>query len=193
MVRRLYLYLTDRRLRGALNAIGACAGALGDLAKNPEYAPAFFKPHRLRLARLAYAVPGGQGGEAAAAQGRTAVPGSGQAVPAAEDFTARLENFFNGLARHKTAADAPVRQSLSYLQAACAETWKLLSPWQRADALAKIRGLSATGTRHLRLARTAISERRGNFPQILKFSSMYSDLEAVFDALERCALSLYES
>jgi len=177
MFRRIFLYLTDSRLRTALRTIAACGPALGDLAASPESAPRFFRPLHLRLAR---ASAGGSGSRA-----------GGAAAAAAENLAARLEKFFDDLALHKTAADLPLEQALACLQAACAEAPELLSPRGRAPALEKIRGLSAAGTKTLRLAKDAAEGQRVNFPQNLKFSSMYSGLEAVFDAFERCANALY--
>ena len=112
---------------------------------------------------------------------------------AADDFTARLEKFFADLALHRTAPDTEMVQALACLQAACLRAPGLLSPRRRAAALAGIRALAASGSRVLRGARTAAEARPGNFPQNLKFSSIYSGLDAVFDAFERCASALYES
>jgi hypothetical protein len=114
-------------------------------------------------------------------------------LAAADDFAARLEKFFTDLALHKTAPDRALEQALLYLQAACAAVPGLLSPGRRAGALEKIHGLSGAGASTLRLAKTAAEAQHANFPQNLKFSSMYSGLDAVFDAFERCAVALYEA
>ncbi len=176
MLRYYFLYLTDRRLWAAMKIISACAAALGDLADTPQDAARFFAPHRSRLARAL----------------KTTAPAAGGAV-AADDFAARLENFFSGLALHKTAADPALTQALLYLQAACAAAPALLSPPRRAGALERIRGFCASGEKTLRLAMTAAQARQDNFPQNLKFCSIYSGLGAVFDSFEHCAAALYKS
>jgi len=185
MIRYLCLYLTDGRLRAALKAIGAAGPALGDLAKNPGDAPRFFRPHLLRFSAVRREPARASAGEVSPARG---------ALPAAAaDFTARLEKFFNDLALQKTAIDPALEQALLYLQAACAEAPRLLSTGSRAGALEKIRGLSAVGARTLRIARDAALARATDFPQNLKFCSIYSGLDAVFEAFERCAVALHES
>ncbi len=179
MIRRLFLYLTDARLRAVLKTLDDCAEALDGLAKAPASAPGFFGP---RLRGLALARAAGP-----------AAPARSAALAAADDFTARLEKFFADLALHRTAPDTEMVQALACLQAACLRAPGLLSPRRRAAALAGIRALAASGSRVLRGARTAAEARPGNFPQNLKFSSIYSGLDAVFDAFERCASALYES
>lgn len=185
MIRYFFLYFTDGRLRAALKTIGGAAAALGDLAINPGDAPRFFRPHLHRFSAARQGPARAGAGEAS--------PAGGAVLAAAEDFTARLEKFFKDLALHKTAVDPAMEQALLYLQAACAEAPRLLSLRARAGALEKIRGLTASGALTLRLAKDAAQDRRANFPQNLKFCSMYSGLDAVFDAFERCAAALYES
>lgn len=190
-MRKFRLLLTDARLRAALGALKASGPALGDLARDPGSAPSVFKPLRARL-RLARAA--------------TAAPPSSLALAAAEEFTERLENLFSGLALHGTAPDAAVKEALLYLQRALAEAPALLSTGSRvagvltgrtrcrshAAAFARLRGFSAGGRKSLALARAAADPSTGGFPQNLKFSSIYSGLDAVFDALERCAEALFK-
>ncbi|HNW45537.1 MAG TPA: hypothetical protein PKI19_13625 [Elusimicrobiales bacterium] len=174
MLRLISLYFTDRGLWAAVRTISDCGRALGDLALKPGDAQRFFRP---RLERLSGAAAGGR---------------AGPALAAAEDFAARLQKFFMDLELQRTAATPELGQALAYLQAACPLAGELTSPRRRAAALEKLRGLSAAAAAVLRRAKTAAQARPDNFPQNLKFSSMYSDLEAVFDAFERCAVSLYD-
>ncbi|HBA61615.1 MAG TPA: hypothetical protein DCZ92_12530 [Elusimicrobia bacterium] len=179
MLRRFILKLSDRRLREALAAVEDCGLGLGDLALAPGGSAAFFKPVRQRLLRALAKPPGSPAGSRAAA--------------AAEDFTGRLEKFFSDLALHGTLPDDALRQALLCLQRACEETPALLSLKTRARALARISALSAAAAAALSLARGAADARRSDFPANLKFSSMYSGLDAVFGAFGRCAQALYQA
>ncbi|MBI4351720.1 MAG: hypothetical protein HY550_09790 [Elusimicrobia bacterium] len=175
-MRKYRLLLTDARLRAVLGALKTCGPGLGDLAEDPGSAPAFFAPLRARLRRAA-----GNG-----------APASSRALAAAEEFTERLEKLFSGLALHGTAPDAAVMEALLCLQRACGEARDLLSTGSRAAAFARLRGFSAGGRKCLALARTAAAASPGGFPQNLKFSSIYSGLDAAFDAYERCAEALFK-
>ena len=185
-MRRFWLALTDARLKVVLKTLRASGPGLGELVKNPGAAPAFFRPLRAGIRRTYSAAP-------------SAFPASSQALVAAEDFTARLEKFFSDLALHKTPPDAAAREALLYLQQACAEAPGLLSLSGRAGASAEIRGLCAGARKSLALARAAClpagRQSSGSFTcsftQNLKFGSIYSGLDAVFDAYERCAEALY--
>lgn len=178
-MKKLWLALTDRRLKAALNALRASGTGLGDLVKDPAGAAGFFRPLRSELEKAAKAPP--------------SLPACAQALAAAEDFTARLEKLFSDLALHGTPPDSAAMQALDCLQKACAEARGLLSPGSRAGALAVIRGLSAGARKTLALAAGAAAASPGDFPRNLKFSSIYSGLDAVFDAYERCAEALYRS
>ncbi len=178
-MRKLWLALTDRRLKAALKALRASGTGLGDLVKDPAGAADFFRPLRSALRKASGAPP--------------SLPACAQAQAAAEDFTARLEKLFSDLALHGTPPDAAAMQALLCLQKACGEAGGLLSPWGGAAALAVIRGLSAGARKTLYQAAGAAAASPGDFPQNLKFSSIYSGLDAVFDAYERCAEALYRS
>jgi hypothetical protein len=178
-MKKLWLALSDPRLKAALNAVESSGPGLGDLIKEPAGAAGFFRPLRSSLAK--------------ASKARPASPASAQALAAAEDFTARLEKLFSDLSLHGTAPDAAALEALLYLQTACAETAGLLSRGGRAGALARVRGLSAGARKTLALAGAAAAASPADFPLNLKFSSIYSGLDAVFDAYERCAEALYRS
>ncbi len=178
-MRKLWLALTDPPLKAALNAIESSGPGLGDLAKEPAGAAAFFKPLRSSLTK--------------ASKARSSSPASSKVLAAAEDFTARLEKLFSDLALHGMHPDAAALQALLYLQQACGEAQGLLSSGSRAAALARIRGLSAGARKALSQAAGAAAAPAGDFPQNLKFSSIYSGLDAIFDAYERCAEALYRS
>lgn len=177
-MRKIWLRLTDARLKAALGALRASGPALGDLFEKPGDAPGFFKPLRAGLRRAALAAHG-------------APPAASQALAAAEDFIERLERVFSDMALHGTQPDAPVKEALVYLQRACAEAPGLLSPGNRAGAFARGRAFSAGARKGLALARSAAEASPSGFPQNLKFSSIYSGLDAVFDAYERCAEALF--
>ncbi len=177
-MRKFRLRLTDARLRAVLKALRGSGPGLGDLFENPAAAPVFFRPLRAGLRRAATAGPG-------------TPPASSQALAAAEDFTERLEKVFSDMALHGTLPDAPVKEALLYLQRACGETPALLSPGDRAGASTRIRGFSAGARKILALARAAAVASPSGFPQNLKFSSIYSGLDAALDAYERCAEALF--
>ena len=180
-MRSFWIKLTNARTRAALQASERSGEALGDLAAAPAGAPAFFKPLRAGLAR-------------AAASGGPNPQGSA-ALSAAEDFTLRLEKTFSDMALLQAPPDAPVKEALIYLSKACSLTPVVLSRNRREHALREILGLSAVGRKALSLARDAASRpasgpHPGGFAQNLKFSSIYSRLDTVFDALERLAEAL---
>ena len=177
-MRKLWLKLTDARLKPALRALRDSGPGLGDLFESPAAASGFFRPLRAGLRRAAAAATG-------------TPPASSQALAAAEDFVERLERVFSDMALHGTLPDAPVKEALLYLQRACAEAPALLSAGDRAGAFARIRGFSAGARKVLALARAAAEASPSGFPQNLKFSSIYSGLDAVFDAYERCAEVLF--
>lgn len=180
-MRSYWLKLTDMRLRAALNAVGRSGAGLGDLAAAPSGAPAFFRPLRAELDR------------AAASGGPN--PGGSAALSAAEDFTLRLEKTFSDMALLDAPPDSPVKEALIHLAKACELAPALLSRNRRERALKETLGLSAGGRRALALARASVSRpangpQPGGFAQNLKFSSIYSGLDSVFDALERLAEAL---
>lgn len=177
-MRKFWLRLTDARLRAVLGALRDSGRGLGDLFESPAAAPAFFRPLRAGLRRAAAAAPGTR-------------PASPQALAAAEEFVERLERVFSDLALHGTPPDAPVKEALLCLQRACGEAPALLSPGDRAGAFARIRGFSAGARKGLALARAAAEASPSGFPQNLKFSSIYTGLDAVLDAYERCAEALF--
>ena len=177
-MRKIWLRLTDARLKAVLRALRDSGPGLGDLCGKPGAAPAFFKPLRAGLRRAAAAAPG-------------AAPSASQALAAAEDFIERLERVFSDMALHGTLPDAPVKEALLYLQRACGEAPALLSPGDRAGAFARGRAFSAGARKVLALARAAAEAAPSGFPQNLKFSSIYSGLDAVLDAYERCAEALF--
>jgi hypothetical protein len=159
-----------------MDALRRSCKAAGDLAAAPASAPAFFRPLRARFDALR-AAPG--------------LPGPGlKAFAAAEDFTLRLEQFFSGMALHGTRPDAAVMDVLAILQLARPVLPGLLGR-RRDGALAGIHGACYRAAGVLRRAREASAAAPGDFPLNLKFSSMYSDLDAVFDAFARCAEALY--
>ena len=177
-MRKFWLTLTDARIKAVLGALRASGPGIGELAKEPAAAPVFFRPLRAALA--------------AAAAAPASSPAAARALAAAEDFTVRLENFFSYLALHRTAPDAPAREALLYLQRACGEAPGLLSLNDRAGAAAGIRSLCAGAHKSLALARAAAGSSPDGFPQNLKFSSIYSGLDAVFNAYESCAEALFK-
>lgn len=177
-IRKLLLKLADARFGAAMRAVELPGACLGDLAADPGGAAAFFKPLRRRLAL------------AAAAPGRD--PRATAPLAAAEDFALRLERFFADMALHKTSPDAAVNEALLALQRACALTPALVSPANGAAA-AEAANYRAEGRKSLRLAKAAADSNPADFPQNLKFSSMYSGLDAVFDALERYSLALAQA
>lgn len=174
MVRELWLKLTDARVGAALKTLRVAGPALGDLAARPADAPAVFRPVKADLA-------------AALAAGR---PASLAAAAAAEDFAGRLEKFFSDLALLQLAPDPAVLEALLALQRACAAAGRLPSTSARAKAAGEVSQLCAAGRRSLSLARAAAASAPSDFPLNLKFSSIYSGLDAVFDSLERCAEAL---
>ncbi|MDP2865660.1 MAG: hypothetical protein Q8O90_05410 [Elusimicrobiota bacterium] len=178
-MRKFWLRLTDARLKAVLRALRDSGPCLGDLFENPASAPGFFRPLRAGLRRAASAASGSP-------------PPLSQALAAAEDFIERLERVFSDLALHGTLPDAPVKEALLYLQRACGETPALLSPGDRAGAFARLRGFSAGARKVLALARAAAEASPSDFSRNLKFSSIYSGLDAAFDAYERCAEALFK-
>lgn len=179
-MRKLWLILTNARLRAVLGALRASGPGIGELVNNPGAAPAFFRPLRARLKLAASAPP-------------AASEASPRALAAAEDFLIRLEKFFSDLDLHKTALDAAAMEALLYLQRACDEAPGLLSPGGRAGAAAAIRGLSAGARKTLAQAGAAAGSSPGRFPEKLKFSSIYSGLDAIFNAYECCAEALFKA
>jgi len=180
-MRAFWLKLTDMRLRAVMKTVGRSGAALGDLTAAPAGAAAFFKPLLTELSR-------------AAASGNPGPAGSA-ALAAAEDFARRLEKTFSDMALLGAAPDAPVKEALRYLEKACELAPDLLSRFRRERALKAALGLSAGGRKALSLAREAASRpasgpQPGGFAQNLKFSSIYSGLDAVFDAFERLAEAL---
>ena len=175
-MRKLWLKVTDRRFRAALAAVEQTGAALGDLEAAPASAPVFFRPLRAALAAAA-ASPSGQ----ASARARTA----------AEEFVLRLERVFADLALHNPRPDDAVREAMLRLQRACAAAGSLASPGRRAAAAEQIRGLCAGSRKVLDLARGAAASAPADFPQNLKFSSIYSGLADATDAFERCAEALF--
>ncbi len=178
-MRKFLLLLTDARLRSVLGTLRVSGPGLGDLALDPGAAPSFFKPLHDGL-RLAAGKPS------------RSSPASEQALAAAEEFAARLEKVFSDLALHGMAPDEPVKEALLYLQRACDEAPGLISPGSRAGAFARIREFSTGAHKGLALAGRAAAASPAGFPQNLKFSSIYSGLDAVFDAYERCAEALFK-
>ncbi len=177
-MRKFRLALTDARIKAVLAILRAAGPGLGDLVTNPGAAPDFLGPLRAGLRRAASASP-------------SSSPAAPQALAAAEEFAARLEDFFSGLALHRTAPDTAAMEALLRLQQACARAPELLSLSGRTRAAAEIRGLSSGAHKSLTLAGAAAVSSPDNFPQNLKFSSIYSGLDAVFDAYERCAEALF--
>ncbi len=180
-MKAFWLKLTDPRLKAVLNAAGRSGAALGDLTAAPAGAAAFFKPLHAALAN-------------AAASGAPA-PASSAALAAAEDFTRRLEKTFSDMALLGVQPNAPVKEALIYLEKACGLAPALLSRLRRERALKEALGLSSGGRKALSLARDAASRpasgpQPGGFAQNLKFSSIYSGLDSVFDAFERLAEAL---
>lgn len=175
-LRLLLLPITAPRRHAAMDALRRSCLAAGDLAAAPAAAPAFFRPLRARFEALR-AAPG--------------LPGPGlRAFAAAEDFTLRLEQFFSGMALHGSQPDEAILEVLAILQLARPALPGLLG--RRKDkALAAISGARSRAAGVLSRAREASAAAPGDFPLNLKFSSMYSDLDAVFDAFARCAEALY--
>lgn len=177
-MRSIWLSLRDPGIKAVLGALKAAGPGLGDLAENPSAAPAFFRPLRAALSAAAKIPPSS--------------PAAAAALAAAEDLTGRLEKLFSDLHLHRTAPDRAVLEALLYLQRACAEAPGLLSPRGRSAAAAGIGALAAGARKSLALAGAAAAGPAGNFPENLKFSSIYTGLEAVLDAYERCAESLFK-
>ncbi len=159
MIKKILLRLKDPRLAAALAAVRSAGRALGDLAEKPALAQAFFTPLRLELS---------------AARRRRGAAASLAALAAAEELAARLERLFGDLARHGSEPDAAMKHALACLEAACAELGRGPS----------LQSLCAAGRASLK---AAAGPAAAGFPQKLKYSSMYSDLDAAFAALERCA------
>lgn len=176
MLREFWLKLTDPRTGAVLRVLDAAGQAVGDLAEEPGSAPAFFRPLRAGLD---------------AAKGRPSSPAAAEALAAAEDFAARLEKTFADMALLSAPPDAAVREALLCLQRACGAAGPLLSPRARAGAAAELKALCGAGRRSLSLAGAAARSADRDFPLNLKFSSIYSGLDAVFDSLERCAEALF--
>lgn len=178
-MRRFWLKLTDPRLKAAARAVEGAGAALGDLESSPAGTAAFFKPVRERLA--------------GAARTDGSNPGATAVIFAAEDFILRLEKVFTDMSLHSAAPDAAVKEALVHLQGACAATADLLATSGKDGAAARAAAFCAGGRRILRLAKAASDSDEAGFPGNLKFSSIYSGLDAVFDALERYAQALYET
>ena len=176
-MRKFWLILTNARLRAVLGALRATGPGIGDLVRNPGAAPAFFRPLRAGL-------------RCAASAGPSASEAPPRALAAAEDFLIRLEKFFSDLDLHKTVLDAAAMEALLALQRACDEAPGLLSPGGREAAASVIRGLSARAHKTLTQAGAAAGSSPDGFPEKLKFSSIYSGLDAIFNAYEGCAEAL---
>jgi len=175
-MRKIWLKLTDRRFRAAVSAVERTGEALGDLAERPAEAPVFFRPLKAELSASA-AAPAGEA--------------SARARAAAEEFLLLLERFFADLALHGVRPDAALSEALLRLQRACGAAGGLVSPVSRAAAAREIRGLCAGSRRGLSQAERAANSDPSGFPQNLKFSSIYSGLDAATDAFERCAEALF--
>jgi len=175
-MRRYWLALTDARLKAAMNALERCGASVGDLAAGPGGAASFFLPLKKALTGAAGAAPGNPAGAAALA--------------AAEDFTLRLERSFSDMARLDARPDAAVLRALLALQRACALTPRLVSRSARPRAFAEAMALCAAARKTLALAGAAANGAPGEFALNLKFSSIYTGLDAVFYAFERCAEAL---
>lgn len=174
-MRKFWLTLRDARLRAAVMTAELAGPALGDLAAAPAAAPSLFRSLRTELAAALKAGPA----ESLAA------------ASAAEDFAARLEKTFSDMALLGVPPDAAVMEALGLLQRACAEAPALLTPRGRKAASERLRALCASGRKTLALARASADG--AGFPQNLKFSSIYSGLDAAFDALERCGEALFKA
>jgi hypothetical protein len=164
----------DKRLYAAADALRRSGLALGDLAAAPDTAAAFFAPLKASLAGLRND-PGDPRGSAA--------------IAAAEDFTRLLEKAFSEMALFNAAPDLAVKEALLCLQRACALAPALGQNGAEKDRT-RIMELSAAARKALAGARTAADRDPGELTGNLKFSSIYSGLDAVFDALERCAGAL---
>jgi hypothetical protein len=160
----------DRRLYAAARALELSGGALGDLAAEPAGAAAFFAPLKASLA---------------AARNAPGAPEGSATVAAAEDFVRLLEKVFSETALFGAAPDLAVKEALLCLRRAC-ELAPRLSGRRGAEAAAGILGLSGAARKALAGARAAADRDPGELTRNLKFSSIYSGLDAVFDALERC-------
>jgi len=84
-------------------------------------------------------------------------------------------------------------EALLALQRACDEAPGLLSPGGREAAASVIRGLSARAHKTLTQAGAAAGSSPDGFPEKLKFSSIYSGLDAIFNAYEGCAEALFKA
>lgn len=158
-----------------MKTLEAGGRAVGDMAAAPERAGELLRPLR---AGLAAALRSGQ---------RCSL----EAAYAAEDFAARLEKAFTDMALLKTRPDAAALEALGHLQLACAAAGGLLSPAVRNRAAGLVRAHCASGRRVLALASASEPGAGPDFPRKLKFSSIYSGLDAALDALERCAEALF--
>ncbi len=174
-MRRLWLALTDPKIRAAMAALDRCGPALGDLTGYPGMAAEFFPPLRQALRRAAAA--------------RSKRPGAQAALRAAEEFCDLLARTFADMDRLDARPEA-APEALAFLQRACALAPRLLASEPDGRSLREVLALSASGRRALALARTAADRARDEFPQNLKFSSIYAGFDAAFDAFERCAEAL---
>ncbi len=175
MLRKFRLKLTDARLRAVMQTLETAGPGIGDLAERPGDAPSLFRPLHAALSSALRAGP----------------PRSLAAASAAEEFAGRLEKTFSDMARLDAPPDRAAREALLHLQRACGAAGGLLSVSARAGALAELKALCAAGRRVLSCAKAAADSGGPDFPQNLKFSSIYSGLNAVFDALERCGEALF--
>ncbi len=180
IMRAFWLKLTDGRLRAVTAALTGCGRALGDLENSPAAAPSLLRRYRQALE---------------SARSADSSPEAGRALAAADDFAARLEKTFSDMALLDARTDAPCREALLRLQLACALSPRLLSRYGRARASRDLLSHCAAGRKALALAAAAAAAAAAadpaGFPRNLKFSSIYSGLDSVFEALERCAGSLY--
>lgn len=167
--------VTDGRVKAAVRALQLAGVGIGDLAAKPGEAATFFRPIKIQL-------------YAAIKEGK---PASLAVVSAAEDLASRLEKTFSDMALLQAPPDRPVLEALRLMQRACAAAPDLLSTSGRKNADLEVRTCCGEGRKTLVLAKAA-AEGAG-FPQNLKFSSIYSGLDAAFDSLERCAEALFKA
>jgi hypothetical protein len=159
-----------------MNAVKHAGAAIGDLAAEPGGAASFFAPLKTTLAAAAGAAPKNPAGAAA--------------LTAAEDFVLRLERTFSDMARLETPPDAAARHALLCLTRACALTPRLVSLSAGARALSEAMAFCRSGRKALALTAASATGAPGEFTMNIKFSTIYSGLDSVFYAFERCAEAL---
>jgi hypothetical protein len=175
IVRKIWIRLTDGRVRAAVKALELVGLGIGDLAARPGDAATFFRPIKIQL-------------YAAIKEGK---PASLAAVSAVENFAARLEKAFADMQLLQAPPDRAALEALKLMQRACAAAPGLLSTAGRKRADLEGKACCAQGRKTLALAKVAVEG--AGFPQNLKFSSIYSGLDAAFDALERCGEALFKA